>query len=38
MGPITRDCRPVLFWFDVCTFTAIVVMGTIAGVQILLTP
>lgn len=36
MGPVTRDRRPVLFWFDVCTFTAIVVMGTIAGVQILL--
>ena len=35
MGPVTREDSPALYWFDLITYTAILLMGGFAAAKLL---
>ena len=35
MGPVTRENNPTLFWFDLGTYIAILLIGGFAGLMLL---
>ena len=35
MGSVTRSNHPVLFWFDLVTYTAMTLLGMIASFQLI---